>query len=367
MKEMTTPPPRRRALCLVGDLCNLGDAFLAEAQALHLASSGTHVCVAPYQAPPPGMAAHFARRGLGLLPMRAQPLAFLRECLRSDVYVGGGHAVRDAVSNGWLLLAGTGARLARARGRRVALVGAGVTPVRDAAKRRRWRALLRACESLNVRDAASAQALAALAPSLQGRVRVRNDVAFLASFAPGTQADPAAEGPRVALVSPALDGQEGRAPDPRGLLRLIGALHRRGRIDGVCVLAHDIRPQLDGDACAVLAALVRGELGIPAVLANGDIGSRLLDSYRAASLVVTGRLHGLVAGALLGKPVLYTGDAAPKLAPFGERFGFPCVRPEAEDWPAGLEQALERLDGLEAGTRTELLARMRREARRNFE
>jgi polysaccharide pyruvyl transferase WcaK-like protein len=363
---MPTVPPRR-ALCLVGDLCNLGDAFLAETQALHLARDGVRVGVAPYQPPPAGMAAHFARRGLPVLALRTRPLAFLRECLRSDLYIGGGHAVREGVATGWLLLALAGAWLARLRGRRVALVGAGVTPVRDAARRRLWRAVLRACATLNVRDAASAEALVALVPRLRSRVRVRNDVAFLAAFAPGAGAAGAGEGPRVALVSPALDALEGRAPDPRGLLRLIGALHRRGRLDAVCVLAHDVRPQLDGAACAALAAQVNAELGIPATLANGDIGSRLLDSYRAASLVVTGRLHGLVAGALLGKPVLYTGDAAPKLAPFGDRLGFPCVRPEADDWPWALDQALERLDRLEAAAQGELLARMRREARRNFE
>lgn len=363
------PVPPRRAVCLVGDLCNLGDAFLAETQALHLARDGVRVCVAPYQPAPPGMAAHFARRGLEVLPLRARPLAFLRACLRSDVYLGGGHAVREGVSIGWLVLAAAGAWLARSGGRRVALVGAGVTPVRRPFRKRLWRAVLRCCDTLNVRDPASAAALAALAPRLHERVRVRNDVAFLAEFAPGTGAARAGEGPRVALVSPALDALEGRAPDTRGLLRLIGALHRRGRLDAVCVLAHDVRPRLDGSACAELALRVFRELGIPATLANGDIGSRLLDSYRAASLVITGRLHGLVAGALLGKPVLYTADAAAKLAPFGDRFGFPCVRPEGDDWPHALEQALERLDRLErpGADRVELLARLRREARKNFE
>ena len=49
-----------KAICLVGDFYNLGDAFLAETQALHLARTrgdGTQVTVAPYQVPPDGMAA----------------------------------------------------------------------------------------------------------------------------------------------------------------------------------------------------------------------------------------------------------------------------------------------------------------------
>ena len=44
---------------------------------------------------------------------------------------------------------------------------------------------------------------------------------------------------------------------------------------------------------------VWNELKLPARVANGAIGSRLIDNYREAALIVTGRLHGLIAGALL--------------------------------------------------------------------
>ena len=353
-----------KKLCLVGDFFNLGDAFLAETQALHLAArdGGAQVTVAPYQPPPDGMAAHFEQRRVGVLPMRQRPLAFLAECARCDLFIGGGHAVRPGVSIGWLLLALAGSRLARWRGHRVALVGAGVTPVHNRFKRWLWRALLRRCEALSVRDERSAQALAALAPAMQPRLRVGNDVAFLAAFD-----RPAPPARRIAVVSPAIDSVESRDIDAQRIVRLVGALQRRGLIDEVCFLAHDIRPDFDGDCCARLAEQVARELGLPAGVANGAIGSRLVDSYRAAALVITGRLHGLIAGALLRRPVVYTGEAAHKLGPFGERFGFPCVRLDADDWPAEVERVAGMLGRFDAAKAESVLERARREACVNFD
>jgi polysaccharide pyruvyl transferase WcaK-like protein len=352
-----------RALCLVGDFFNLGDAFLAETQALHLASRGApQVTVAPYQRPPEGMVAHFERRGLQVLAMRARPLAFLGECLRSDVFIGGGHAVREAISLGWLLLALIGCTLARWRGRRVLLVGAGVTPVKHRGKRMLWRAVLACCQALSVRDASSAQHLAALAPACVPRLRVSNDVAFLAEL----DAPPPAPA-RIVVVSPAIDPGEARDVDAPRIVRLLDALQRRGLLDEARFVAHDIRAQFDSDYCERLAEHVAHELRLPARVANGAIGSRLVDSYRDAALVVTGRLHGLIAGALLRKPVLYTGESARKLQPFGERFGFPCVRLDAEDWHAEVERVIAQVRRLDTTATDALLAHARREAGVNFE
>jgi polysaccharide pyruvyl transferase WcaK-like protein len=356
----------RHKLCLVGDFFNLGDAFLAETQARYLAAreNGTQVTVAPYQAPPEGMVAHFERLRLGVLPMRTRPVVFLLACARSDIFIGGGHAVREAISVGWLLLALAGSLLARMFGHSVLLVGAGVTPVKHRLKQRLWRALLRQCRALSVRDAQSAAHLAELAPSLRARVRVSNDVAFLA----GTELQPAARGARrIGLVSPAIDAGEARDVDLHRIVDLVGLLHRRGWIDELRVLAHDIRPQFDGDVCERLAERVWRELNVPARVANGSIGSRLVDNYRSASLIVTGRLHGLIAGALLRRPVLYTGEAARKLSPFGERFGFPCVRLDIEDWTADVERALEGIARLDAASTEAQLENARREACVNFD
>ena len=353
-----------KAICLVGDFYNLGDAFLAETQALHLAArgGGVQVTLAPYQAPPEGMASHFDRLRLRVLPMRARPLAFLVACARADLFIGGGHAVRDAISTGWLLLALLGAWLARVGGHRVALVGAGVSPVHGTHKRVLWRALLRRCGSLCVRDAASADALLGLAPELKPRLRIGTDVAFLALPPPN-----AAAARRVVIVSPAIDPGEARDVDAPRIVRLLDALHRHGWLDEARFVAHDIRAEFDGDYCVRLAEHVWNELKLPARVANGAIGSRLIDNYREAALIVTGRLHGLIAGALLRKPVLYTGEAARKLQPFGERFGFPCARLDADDWPAEVQRLLAQLQRIDAAATETMLEHLRREASVNFE
>ena len=356
----------RSKLCLVGDFFNLGDAFLAETQARHLASQTpeSRVIVSPYQPPPEGMDQHFARQRLGLLPMRSHAVRFLFECARSDVFIGGGHAVREAISVGWLLLALAGAIMARLFGGRVRLVGAGVTPVQDRVKRKLWRALLCQCRTLSVRDSQSAYHLRRLVPALRRRIRVSNDVAFLAAG----DLPPAARGARrIALLSPAIDPGEARDTNLQHVVDLLALLQRRGLVDEVCVLAHDIRPEFDGDACVRLVQRVQQELGLPARIANGAIGARLVDNYRQAALVVTGRLHGLIAGAVMRRPVIYTGEAARKLGPFGERFGYPCVRLDVDDWQRDAEQAIEALARLDAAATEKVLQSARREARMNFD
>jgi len=261
-----------------------------------------------------------------------------------------------------VLLALLGAWLARIGGHRVALVGAGVSPVHGTHKRVLWRALLRRCGSLCVRDAASADALLGLAPELKPRLRLGTDVAFLALPPPN-----AAAARRVVIVSPAIDPGEARDVDAPRIVRLLDALHRHGWLDEARFVAHDIRAEFDGDYCVRLAEHVWNELKLPARVANSAIGSRLIDNYREAALIVTGRLHGLIAGALLRKPVLYTGEAARKLQPFGERFGFPCARLDADDWPAEVQRLLAQLQRIDAAATETMLEHLRREASMNFE
>ena len=354
-----------RRVLLVGDLDNLGDALLAEVEADQLAHRGPpgSLVVSPYATPPDEMTAHLARHGASVLPMRARPLAFLHACFAAELFIGGGHVIREPVSVGWLLLTLLGCVVARLGGGQAAVVGAGVTPVMHCGKRWLWRQILQRCQTLRVRDKASAQVLRHLWPRLAGRVSVTNDMAFMGGFdAAPVRAGPAA----VCVVSPAVDRHEGRRIDQDRLLQLIAGLHRRGLIGEVRLLAHDIRPAFDTSLCEALARRIQSELGLRATLVSGPLGTRLIDAYRHADLVVTGRLHGLIVASMLRRPVVCFGDTRGKLWPFARRIGSPTAGSSNESPEVEAERVAAFLRGFDHHASQPLLLRLRDEARMNI-
>lgn len=354
----------RRRLLLVGDFDNLGDALLAQVEAQRLRHDAPgEIVVCPYAEPPPGMAAPFDAEGARVLPIRARRRRFVAACQGAEIYIGGGHAIREAVSVGWLLTVLLGCWLARLGGGRCRVLGAGATDVRTGLKRTLWRLILASCAPICLRDAVSAAVVGGMFPPLAGRLRVANDIAFLGEF----EAAPASPGPRaVCLVSPAVDHHEGRGIDADRLLALIGALHGSGVLGEVRLLAHDTRAAMDTTLCRVLAERVRRELGLRATLVDGPPGTRLLDAYRDADLVITGRLHGLIVAAMLHRPVICFGDTTAKLRPFAVPFGIPTAAAEV---PAGGPEARRLaayLRDFDHEAHRPVLARLRDEAGLNL-
>lgn len=357
--------PVRRRLLLVGDLDNLGDALLAEVEADQLAHPGPHgsLVVSPYATPPDEMSAHFAKHGARMLPMRSRPLAFLGACFGAELFIGGGHVIRQPVSVGWLLLVWVGCVMARLGGGRASVVGAGATAVTHCGKRWLWRQILQRCHAIRVRDKASAQVLRHLWPQLAGQVSVTNDMAFMGGF----DATHVRRGPgAVCVVSPAVDQLEGRRIDPGRLLQLISGLHQRGFIGEVRLLAHDIRPALDTRLCEELAQRIQSELGLRATLVGGPLGTRLIEAYRHADVVVTGRLHGLIVASMLRRPVICFGDTRGKLRPFAERFGSPTAGLPTESTEHEAERLCDFLRDFDSQASLPVLLRLRDEARMNL-
>ena len=70
---------------------------------------------------------------------------------------------------------------------------------------------------------------------------------------------------------------------------------------------------------------------------------------------------------LLSRLVRETEEAARKLGPFGERFGYPCVRLDVDGWQGDAERAIEALARLDAAGTEAVLQNARQEARMNFE
>jgi hypothetical protein len=202
-----------------------------------------------------------------------------------------------------------------------------------------------------------------ISPRAAKRVNVTDDVAFLAEL--GGVSRPIG-GAGVCVVSPAVDPLLGRTLDSPRILRVVESLRSAGVVDRVTVIAHDIRPTLDGDYCRHLARTLEAELAIKTELADGAIGSRLVDTYAEAAVVLTARLHGLIVGALLRRPVAYFAEAAGKLGPFGKRFGFPCVPADVSNSNALFEDVILPLRQLDEAKVEAELVRARERATANF-
>lgn len=325
---MTRFAPSRSSL-LPGEFVNLGDAMLSLAAARRLARDGAQVVVLPYRRPSDDVREEFEKEGFQVIAMRDQSLLALRACASGSIWIGGGHAVRNEVSLGWLLFTAVVARLAKLSGRGVRLIGSGVTPIRSGWRRWLFGQVLTSCDKTCVRDPLSARSLTADFPALGGKVQLAGDLAFLDGCLdlPSDRMEPF-----TCLVSPGIDVREGRMEDPSEILRVLRALLERFEMKHVIVVSHDARSTLGSDFCRTLEAAVQKALPVTVeVIARGGIEHGLLEPYGRARWIITGRLHGLIIGALLGRRVIYTRGSANKLRPFAELFDYKAAGAEDRD------------------------------------
>lgn len=316
---MTEHPPAKSSL-LPGEFVNLGDAMLALAAARRLAREGREVVVLPYRRPADEVREEFEQAGAQVIGLRDEPWRALRACSSGSIWIGGGHAIRSEVSLGWLVFAVVVSWLARISGRQVRVVGAGATPVRPGWRRRLFGRVLAACDAICLRDPLSAQSVRADFPAQAGKVRVAGDLAFL----DGGLAFPSGRmEPLTCLVSPGIDAGEGRIEDPAEILTELRALVERFGLQHVILVSHDARKALGLDFCRSLESEILKVLPVTVeVSAPGGVERGLLQPYGRARWIITGRLHGLIVGALLGRSVIYTRGSAGKLRPFAELFGY---------------------------------------------
>lgn len=352
-------------LIIVGSFHNLGDAFLAEAEATFLrgASCGAAVTLAIPEIPSEAMSSYFKKQGIGLISVTYDIRKFLALCARSDLYIGGGRIIRENVSTAWLFLLMLGCYVARARGRQVLVVGSGLGPVTSGLKIALWNNILAQCGSIGMRDATRAERLAQLFPSNAHKIRLTNDVAFLGEVVPAAPTTV----PGVCLISPAHDSGEGRKFVVSDVVQFVTGLESRGLISGVQVVAHDPRPAVDGALCERLAAELRHQLAVPVECLVSASLADLVDRYRESAFVITGRLHGLIIGAMMHRPVFYFCDASEKLAPFAKRFGFKCVNLNEGAGCGDLESVADILHAGFVVDFERVLQDMRAEAAANFQ
>lgn len=213
-----------------------------------------------------------------------------------------------------------------------------------------------------MRDERSAALVGTFGAAVRKRVRVTNDVAFLAQ-----SVTPSRGGARrVCAISPAIDQTEGVTIDPDRIVRFVGALRHAHVIDEARVVVHDIRPELDGCYCELLAERIATRLGIDTHVAQKDGQSPLVTAYGDAAVIVTARLHGLIIAALLNKPVVCLGETAPKLAPFARRFGYPCLETHPADEEKEFARVMACLRQLDLEALALAVGGARLEAQQNF-
>jgi len=311
-----------RAPCCVlpGDFVNLGDAMLSLATARRMAQGGGRVALLPYRRPSQAMSEEFGKEGFQVISIREQPLLALMTCLRASIWIGGGHAVRNEVSLGWLLFTAVVSWVARRSGRNVRVIGAGASSVGSRWRRVFFGAIFSSCDKLCVRDGTSARSLRTDFPAASHKVHLTADVAFLKEH---LELDLGQEEPFSCVVSPGIDVVEGRAEDPREILSVLRVLFERFGMRHVIVVSHDSRSEFDLPFCRALERLVQESLPVTVeVMARSGIEQGLLQPYARARWIITGRLHGLIIGAKLCRSVVYTSGSANKLRPFAELFAY---------------------------------------------
>jgi len=309
-----------RSSLLPGEFVNLGDAMLSLAAARRLTRDGAQVVVLPYRRPNEDVRREFEEAGAEVIAIRDQPWDALRACSSGSIWIGGGHAIRNEVSLGWLAFTAVVSSLARKSGRNVRVIGSGATPVKTGWRRWLFGRILASCDKICVRDPLSARSVSVDFPPLAKKVQVAGDLAFLDGCLdfPGDRMEKF-----TCLVSLGIDVREGRVEDPSEILMVLRALFEHFELKHVIVVSHDSRTELGLDFCRTLEAAVQKALPVTVeVIAAGGVELGLLKPYGRARWIITGRLHGLIIGALLGRSVIYTRGSASKLRPFAELFSY---------------------------------------------
>ena len=309
--------PKGRAVLMVGDLANTGDAFLATVAARQLRAAGFEVLVVPYRLHATDSGDELQRDGFAVLPLRQRFWGVWRWMLGGHLFFGGGHAIREPVSLAWLAMVNALALSARLGRGRVEFLGVGATALRTAPKRWGFALLLALSTRVVVRDEASVAVVRRIRASAVNKLHWGADLALASVLAGRIPMEPG-----LCLVSPAVDALEGRAVLADDTLSLLLNLHAQGQLRRVLLVPHDWRPRMDQSALQALQPLLQAALPVPVALCEAHgLSARLIEPYQRAQWVLTGRLHGLLVGVLAGCRVIYFDASAPKLAPFGRHLG----------------------------------------------
>ena len=314
---------KRRALCIVEDLENRGDALIAlvESSFLRTRSGYDIVQVETWDRPPGAVQTDLGGQDVAAASIRLGPARFLRSCFFADLYIGGGNMLRPDVSRRWLVTIILGLLLCRLTKGVAICVGVGAVDARARLHRLLWATCLLLCSRVHARDEGSAEIVRRDHPEVARRVDVTGDVVFV-----GERAEPAGDPERrTCLIAPAFDRSEGRTVDTAQVVKLLVELFRTGRARRVVLVAHDPRPHMDGDICRTLASELAAAIAVDIELVLPDGPNALIEAYSRADLVITGRLHGLILGAIHGLPVLRLPEARNKMAPFGIALGYPAI------------------------------------------
>ena len=354
---------KRRALCIVEDLENRGDALIAlvETNFLRTRSGYETVHVATWEQPPIAVETDLGGQDVAATSIRLGPARFLRNCCAADLYIGGGNMLRPDVSRRWLVMLIAGLLLCRLSGGTATCVGIGAVHGKGRSHRLLWATCLVLCSKVHAREERSAQIVRDDHPMVASRVDVTTDVVFVDDI----PSRPHDSERRTCILAPAFDRSEGRSVEAPQVVRLVGELARTGRVSHVVLIAHDPRPHMDGDLCHALAPQLR-DCGVDVRVVLPDGPNTLLDEYAQADLVVTSRLHGLILGALHGLPVLRLPDVSNKMAPFGIALGYPAIDlTEAESGRAFVEIEIY-LQNFDRATLRRRVDNLRRNAVANF-
>ena len=294
--------------------------MLSLAAARRLTKDGSVCTLLPYRKPSREICAEFESEGFTVIGLRDEPAKALWACRSSNIRIGGGHAIRNDVSFGWLLFTSVASRWASLLGKSVRVIGSGATPLQSTAKRLLFSIIFSTCDKVCVRDKISAAFLLAEFPTARTKIEVTGDLAFLKD---AVEFNRASSDGHTCLVSPGIDANEGRQESPSEILAVLRKLSKTKNMRHVILVSHDSRDHLGGSFCESLEAKILEELSVTVErISDTTIRNGLLAPYARSTWIITGRLHGLIVGALYGRNVLYTTGSADKLRPFAEIFKF---------------------------------------------
>lgn len=303
-----------------GDFVNLGDAMLSLAAARFIAKGGDSCTLLPYRKPNEVVFKEFEKEGFVVIGIRENPFAAIRACWGSLIWIGGGHAIRNEVSFGWLFFTLMMASWASLSGRSVRVIGAGASSIRTGWKKYFYASIFHLCEKICVRDQVSANCVSSEFPANHTKIEITGDLAFLKDcIILHTDLTESA----TCLVSPGIDTLEGRKENSLEIMGILRTLFERSGMNHVIVVSHDSRNEFGLSYCRELKEIIEREIPVTVDLVNEEqIEVGLLVPYGRARWVVTGRLHGLIIGALNSCHVFYTTGSADKLRPFADLFNF---------------------------------------------
>ncbi|PNU04776.1 polysaccharide pyruvyl transferase family protein [Novosphingobium guangzhouense] len=357
-------PARRPQVFVAGDLHNLGDLKLT-LQNLAL-TQGRGGAVRRWAGLPEAIERQVEEAGGTLVPGK-QIVAFARRVWGAELVLGGGQIVRDNVSAASLAGLALAALAAVLGGGTVTTRGLGVSVIRSPLRRFLWRAVLRRCAIVNVRDDISKLNLAALLPGKA--VAVTADMVFFPTVSPLAGDDPgeeegagdeAGDRRRWVVVAPCDDAGEGRVLDTALLDAMIAAALAALPGARLAIACHDPRESMDRAAAARIAA--RWSASAPRIVDSFELAV-LTRLYRQAGLVLTNRLHSLIFAVIAGAPVLGIGDGTSKVRVVAGEFAIPVAQPgEAAQAADLVAQAL----GFDAEARTARRHDMASRATRNL-